>query len=96
MAALRALIVAAVAVTAVATVQSTVAQTAAERRASLSRRWISLISADWLPHVNDSSRGCLSLMIGDRLEDAHLLRSRIPLIALMHRVADRVRSGYVR
>lgn len=61
------------------------------------RRWIILVSADWLPHFITSSRGCLGLrteiipvgMLTTKL-------SRIPLIDPAHRVADSVqglRSG---
>jgi hypothetical protein len=46
---------------------------------SLRRRLISLISADWVPHYNVPSRGCLCLE-PRIIRRCHLKLSRIPLI----------------
>jgi hypothetical protein len=54
------------------------------------RRWIILISADWVPHYISSSRGCLALGTEIIPKDARLKRSRIPLIGPTHRVASLV------
>ena len=49
-------------------------------RGSFERRWITLISAGWLPHFIGTSRGCLALGAGIiPIGDAHIVDSRIPL-----------------
>lgn len=57
---------------------------------SLQRRWITLISAGWLPHCIGSSRGCLALVSGIIAMDAHIGTSRVPLTVSAHRVPDPV------
>jgi len=54
------------------------------------RRWITLVSAGWLPHFISSSRGCLGLRTGIIALDAHAKFSRVPLIVPAHRVAGSV------
>src|SRR5437016_13565900 len=57
---------------------------------SLKRRWITLISAGWLPHYIGPSRGCLALVSGIITADAHIGLSRVPLTVSARRVADPV------
>jgi hypothetical protein len=44
---------------------------------------IMLISAGWLPHFICPSRGCPRSSVGDHHADAHIARSRIPLIGVL-------------
>ena len=55
------------------------AQESRDARA-LRRRWIRLISADWLPTFHLSVAGLPRSRIGDHHADAHIARPRIPLI----------------
>ena len=49
-----------------------------------------LISADWLPSFHLSVAGLPHSSVGDHRVDAHVTRSRIPLIGPAHRVAPPV------
>jgi hypothetical protein len=72
---------------------SVLTERATRRAVQWLRRWITLVSAGWLPHFIFSSRGCLGLRTGIITVDAHAKLSRVPLIGPAHRVAGSVSNS---